>query len=122
MTERKAAERKVGWARLWARAKQIVTTDPTGSDEDDQVVDEEAARVLAAEAGKLKGGLAKGAQLAAYDPGATLGGPSGATQAARQVLGGVWGHAPAGPAGGGRGGPAGGAARGRPAAVRRAGG
>jgi len=93
--ERKRAERRVGLARLWARAKQIVTTDPTGSDEDDQVVDEEAARVLAANAGRLKGGLAKVAQLAAYDPGATLGGRSGATAAARAVLGGLWDHAPA---------------------------
>lgn len=93
--ERKRAERRVGWARLWARAKQIVTTDPTGSDEDDQMVDEEAARVLAAQAGRLKGGLAKVAQLAAYDPGATLGGRSGATAAARAVLGGLWDHAPA---------------------------
>lgn len=93
--ERKRAERRVGFARLWARAKQIVTTDPTGSDEDDQVVDEEAARVLAANAGRLKGGLAKVAQLAAYDPGATLGGRSGATPAARAVLGGLWDHAPA---------------------------
>lgn len=94
---RKAAERKVGLARLWARAKQIVTTDPTGSDEDDQVVDEEAARVLAAQAGRLKGGLAKVAQLAAYDPGASLGGSgrAGATKAARAVLGGLWDHAPA---------------------------
>ena len=93
--ERKRAERRVGLARLWARAKQIVTTDPSGSDEDDHVVDEEAARVLAASAGKLKGGLAKVAQLAAYDPGATLGGRSGATPAARAVLGGLWDHAPA---------------------------
>jgi len=93
--DRKAAERRVGLARLWARAKQIVTTDPTGSDEDDHVVDEEAARVLAAQAGRLKGGLAKVAQLAAYDPGATLGGRSGATQAARAVLGGLWDRAPA---------------------------
>jgi predicted unusual protein kinase regulating ubiquinone biosynthesis (AarF/ABC1/UbiB family) len=93
--ERKRAERRVGLARLWARAKQIVTTDPSGSDEDDQVVDEEAARVLAANAGRLKGGLAKVAQLAAYDPGATLGGRSGATAAARAVLGGLWDHAPA---------------------------
>ena len=93
--ERKRAERRVGLARLWARAKQIVTTDPTGSDEDDHVVDEEAARVLAASAGRLKGGLAKVAQLAAYDPGATLGGRSGATPAARAVLGGLWDHAPA---------------------------
>lgn len=92
--ERKRAERKVGWTRLWARAKQIVTTDPTGSDEDDMVVDEEAARALAAQAGRLKGGLAKVAQLAAYDPGATLGGRSGATAAARAVLGGLWDRAP----------------------------
>jgi predicted unusual protein kinase regulating ubiquinone biosynthesis (AarF/ABC1/UbiB family) len=92
--ERKRAERRVGWARVWARAKQIVTTDPTGSDEDDHVVDEEAARVLAANAGRLKGGLAKVAQLAAYDPGATLGGRRGATAGARAVLGGLWDHAP----------------------------
>ena len=95
MSERQRAERKVGLARLWARAKQIVTTDPTGSDEDDQVVDEEAARVLAAQAGRLKGGLAKVAQLAAYDPGATLGGRHGATAGARAVLGELWDHAPA---------------------------
>ena len=88
--ERKAAERKVGFARLWARAKQIVTTDPTGSDEDDHVVDEEAARVLAAQAGRLKGGLAKVAQLAAYDPGATLGAAAERRAAARAVLGGLW--------------------------------
>jgi predicted unusual protein kinase regulating ubiquinone biosynthesis (AarF/ABC1/UbiB family) len=93
--DRKSAERRVGLARLWARAKQIVTTDPTGSDEDDHVVDEEAARVLAAQAGRLKGGLAKVAQLAAYDPGATLGGRRGATANARAVLGGLWDHAPA---------------------------
>jgi predicted unusual protein kinase regulating ubiquinone biosynthesis (AarF/ABC1/UbiB family) len=93
--ERKRAERRVGWARVWARAKQIVTTDPSGSDDDDHMVDEEAARVLAGQAGRLKGGLAKVAQLAAYDPGATLGGRSGATVGARAVLGGLWDHAPA---------------------------
>src|SRR6188508_2169397 len=93
--ERKWAERKVGFAKMWARAKQVLTTDPTGSDEDDLVVDEEAARVLAAQAGRLKGGLAKVAQLAAYDPGASLGGRSGATAGARAVLGGLWDHAPA---------------------------
>lgn len=93
--ERKQAERRVGLARLWARAKQIVTTDPSGSDDDDLLVDEEAAKVLAAQAGRLKGGLAKVAQLAAYDPGATLGGRSGATASARAVLGGLWDHAPA---------------------------
>jgi predicted unusual protein kinase regulating ubiquinone biosynthesis (AarF/ABC1/UbiB family) len=96
-SERRSAERRIGWARLWARAVQIVTTDPTRSDEDDLVADEEAARVLAASAGRLKGGLAKVAQLAAYDPGATLGGRAGtgATAAARSVLAGLWDHAPA---------------------------
>ena len=93
--DRKWAERKVGLARLWARTKQVLTTDPTGSDEDDLVVDEEAARVLAAQAGRLKGGLAKVAQLAAYDPGATLGRGRGASAQARAVLGGLWDSAPA---------------------------
>ncbi|HTL37925.1 MAG TPA: AarF/UbiB family protein [Kofleriaceae bacterium] len=93
--ERKWAERKVGFARFFARAKQVLTTDPTSSDEDDLVVDEEAARVLAAQAGRLKGGLAKVAQLAAYDPGASLGRGRGASAAARTVLGGLWDKAPA---------------------------
>jgi len=93
--ERRWAERKVGFARLWARAKQVLTTDPSGSDEDDHVVDEEAARVLAAQAGRLKGGLAKVAQLAAYDPGASLGRGRGASREARAVLGGLWDQAPA---------------------------
>jgi predicted unusual protein kinase regulating ubiquinone biosynthesis (AarF/ABC1/UbiB family) len=93
--ERKWAERKVGFARLFARAKQMLTTDPTGSDEDDHVVDEEAARALAAQAGRLKGGLAKVAQLAAYDPGASLGRGRGASAQARSVLGGLWDHVPA---------------------------
>jgi predicted unusual protein kinase regulating ubiquinone biosynthesis (AarF/ABC1/UbiB family) len=84
--ERKAAERKVSLARLWARTRQVLTTDPSPSDDDDRVVDEEAARVLAAQAGKLKGGLAKVAQLAAYDPRAT---------AARATLGALWDRAPA---------------------------
>jgi predicted unusual protein kinase regulating ubiquinone biosynthesis (AarF/ABC1/UbiB family) len=94
-SERKAAERKIGLARLWARAKQIVTTDPSGSDDDDHIVDEEAARVLAQQAGRLKGGLAKVAQLAAYDPGASLGRGRGASAGARAVLGGLWDKAPA---------------------------
>lgn len=93
--ERRWAERKVGFARLLARAKQMLTTDPTGSDEDDHVVDEEAARALAAQAGRLKGGLAKVAQLAAYDPGASLGRGRGASAQARSVLGGLWDHVPA---------------------------
>lgn len=94
-SERKAAERKIGLARLWARAKQIVTTDPSSSDDDDHIVDEEAARVLAQQAGRLKGGLAKVAQLAAYDPGASLGRGRGASAGARAVLGGLWDKAPA---------------------------
>jgi predicted unusual protein kinase regulating ubiquinone biosynthesis (AarF/ABC1/UbiB family) len=89
LSERSDAERKIGWAKLWARTKQVLTTDPTGSDEDDQVVDEEAARALAVAAGKLKGGLAKVAQLAAYDP------KRSSSAAARAVLGGLWDHAPA---------------------------
>ena len=93
--ERKRAERKVGLARLWARTRQVLTTDPSPSDDDDRMVDEEAARVLAAQAGKLKGGLAKVAQLAAYDPGATLGRSRGATAAARATLGSLWDRAPA---------------------------
>jgi predicted unusual protein kinase regulating ubiquinone biosynthesis (AarF/ABC1/UbiB family) len=93
--DRRSAERRVGWARLWARAKQIVTSDPTGSDDDDLVVDEEAARVLASNAGRLKGGLAKVAQLAAYDPGAAIGRRAGATGPARAVLAGLWDQAPA---------------------------
>jgi predicted unusual protein kinase regulating ubiquinone biosynthesis (AarF/ABC1/UbiB family) len=86
VSERKQAERRVGFAKLWARAKQIVTTDPSSSDDDDAVVDEEAARVLAAQAGRLKGGLAKVAQLAAYDPGAAVRG--------RALLGTLWDRAP----------------------------
>lgn len=84
MTDRQRAERKVGLARLWARAKQVLTTDPSGSDEDDRVIDEEAARVLAVQAGRLKGGLAKVAQLAAYDPRGT-----------NAALGVLWDQAPA---------------------------
>jgi predicted unusual protein kinase regulating ubiquinone biosynthesis (AarF/ABC1/UbiB family) len=99
VSDRKKAERMVGLARLFARAKQVLTTDPQRSDEDDQVVDEEAARALAAHAGRLKGGLAKVAQLAAYDPGASLGRGRGATKAARAVLGGLWDRVPARSAG-----------------------
>ena len=94
MTDRHRAERKVALARLWARAKQIVTTDPKGSDEDDHIVDEAAAEALAAQAGKLKGGLAKVAQLAAYDPGISLGRRRGASAAARAMLGALWDRAP----------------------------
>ena len=92
--DRKWAERKVGFARLWARTKQVLTTDPHGSEEDDKVVDEEAAKVLATQAGRLKGGLAKVAQLAAYDPGASLGNRRGASAQARAVLGNLWSNVP----------------------------
>jgi predicted unusual protein kinase regulating ubiquinone biosynthesis (AarF/ABC1/UbiB family) len=95
VSDREWAERRVGFARLWARAKQILTTDPTGSDDDDHVADDEAARSLAAEAGRLKGGLAKVAQLAAYDPGAAIGRRRGASDASRAVLGTLWDAAPA---------------------------
>jgi predicted unusual protein kinase regulating ubiquinone biosynthesis (AarF/ABC1/UbiB family) len=100
--ERKWAERKVGFARLWARTKQVLTTDPSRSDDDDRVVDEEAARALATQAGRLKGGLAKVAQLAAYD--ALSRSPSGladggrmrsTTTTARATLGTLWDQAPA---------------------------
>ena len=70
---RRSAERRVGLARLWARAKQIVTTDPTGSDEDDAVMDDAAAEALASQAKTMHGAIAKVAQLAAYDPGAAFG-------------------------------------------------
>jgi predicted unusual protein kinase regulating ubiquinone biosynthesis (AarF/ABC1/UbiB family) len=70
---RRDAERRVGLARLWARAKQIVTTDPSGSDEDDAVADDAASEALAHQARTLHGALAKVAQLAAYDPGAMFG-------------------------------------------------
>src|SRR5262245_43697048 len=63
---RLGADVKVGLARVWARARQIVTTDPTGSDEDDRIVDQAAERELARHAGELKGGVAKVAQLLAY--------------------------------------------------------
>ena len=44
--ERKRAERTSRVrAAVGPRTKQVLTTDPTGSDEDDRVVDEEAARV-----------------------------------------------------------------------------
>ncbi len=66
LRQRIGADVKVGLARMWARARQIVTTDPTGSDEDDRVVDEVAERELARHAGQMKAGMAKVAQLLAY--------------------------------------------------------
>lgn len=66
LRRRLGADAKVGLARAWARAKQIVGTDPTGSDDDDRIVDEAAERELARHAGAMKGGVAKVAQLLAY--------------------------------------------------------
>ncbi|HUQ08356.1 MAG TPA: AarF/UbiB family protein [Kofleriaceae bacterium] len=66
LRRRVGADMKVGLARMWARAKQIVTTDPTGSADDDRIVDEAAERELAKHAGEMKAGLAKVAQLLAY--------------------------------------------------------
>src|SRR5687768_2881896 len=51
---------------MWARAKQIVTTDPTGSDDADRIVEQAAERELARHAGEMKGGMARVAQLLAY--------------------------------------------------------
>ena len=66
LRRRLGADARVGLARVWARAKQIVTTDPTNSDDDDRIVDAAAERELARHAGELKGGVAKVAQLIAY--------------------------------------------------------
>ncbi|MBK9031713.1 MAG: hypothetical protein IPL61_10380 [Myxococcales bacterium] len=66
LRRRLGADARVGLARIWARAKQIVTTDPTSADHDDRIVDEAAERELARHAGVLKGGVAKVAQLHAY--------------------------------------------------------
>lgn len=84
---RLAADARVGMARLWARAKQVVTTDPTGSEEDDRIVDQAAERELARHAGSMKAGLAKVAQLLAYTS-------SGAPAELRAL----WDHVPAAPA------------------------
>jgi predicted unusual protein kinase regulating ubiquinone biosynthesis (AarF/ABC1/UbiB family) len=95
-TGRQRAQFRIGLAAMWARAKQVVTTDPTGSDEDDYVVDEATAHAMAREAGQLKGGMAKVAQLAAYDPSASLrSGRGGVSAAAQRILGQLWDHAPA---------------------------
>ena len=66
LRRRLGADLKVGLARVWARARQIVTTDPTGSDEDDRIIDAAGERELAKHAGEMKGGMAKVAQLLAY--------------------------------------------------------
>ena len=66
LRQRLGADVKVGLVRAWARAKQIVGSDPTTSDDDDRIVDEAAERELAKHAGAMKGGVAKVAQLLAY--------------------------------------------------------
>jgi predicted unusual protein kinase regulating ubiquinone biosynthesis (AarF/ABC1/UbiB family) len=91
--QRRAAERKVGLARLFARARQVLTTDPTGTDADDEVAADAGAAVLARQAGELKAGMAKLAQLAAYEP--HLDDTSAASAAARGRLGALWDRAPA---------------------------
>ena len=87
LRRRLAADAKVGVARWWARAKQIVTTDPTGSDDDDHIADQAAERELARHAGTMKGGMAKVAQLLAYTS-------SGAPAELRAL----WDNVPAAPA------------------------
>ena len=57
LRRRLSADARVGFARVWARAKQIVTTDPTGADDEDRIVDAAAERELARHAGELKGCL-----------------------------------------------------------------
>ena len=87
LRRRLAADARVGLARVWARVRQVVTTDPTGSDEDDHIADHAAERELARHAGSMKAGLAKVAQLLAY------------TSAGAPVeLRALWDQAPAAPA------------------------
>ncbi|MCA9677595.1 MAG: hypothetical protein H6709_14125 [Kofleriaceae bacterium] len=85
---RLGADAKVGLRKFWARAKQVLTTDPTGSDEDDRIVEDAGAEELARQAGRLKGGVAKVAQLMAY----TAGGDT--TAGARAALGKLWDQVP----------------------------
>jgi predicted unusual protein kinase regulating ubiquinone biosynthesis (AarF/ABC1/UbiB family) len=89
--DRRAAERKVGLAKLFARAKQILTTDP-GSDDDDRVAADAEAGALAKQAAQLKAGMAKLGQLAAYEPHVDA---AGASPQARAKLAALWDHAPA---------------------------
>ncbi len=86
--DRLGADAKVGLRRLIARARQVLTTDPTGSDEDDRVVEDAGAAEMARQASRLKGGVAKVAQLMAY----TAGGDT--TAGARAALGKLWDQVP----------------------------
>ncbi len=88
--QRLGADVKVGLRRLFTRAKQILTTDPVAdSDDDDRLVDDAGAEELARQAGQLRGGVAKVAQLLAY----TAGGDT--TAGARAALGKLWDRVPA---------------------------
>ncbi len=86
--QRLGAEAKVGLRRFWARARQVVTTDPTGSDDEDRIAEDAGAEELARQASRLKGGVAKVAQLVAY----TAGGDT--TAGARAALGRLWDQVP----------------------------
>jgi hypothetical protein len=95
MADERKAERRVGLARFWARARQVLTTDPTGSDEDDLVVEEAGATALAAQARAHRGGTAKLAQLAAYDPLGQLGtAPIEQATGGRAALAALWDRMP----------------------------
>jgi hypothetical protein len=83
----RAAARGERWARLWARARQVLTTDPTGTEADAAVAAEAGARAQARSAAALKGGLAKVAQLGAYAGGV-----------ADEALAPLWDQAPPAPA------------------------
>jgi predicted unusual protein kinase regulating ubiquinone biosynthesis (AarF/ABC1/UbiB family) len=90
---RRSAERKVGLAGWFARARQVLTTDPTGTEADDRVAADASAAALARQACELKAGMAKLAQLAAYEP--HTDDPAAVSPAARARLGALWDHAPA---------------------------
>ncbi|MEZ4367235.1 MAG: AarF/UbiB family protein [Kofleriaceae bacterium] len=87
---RRGAERRIGWAKLMARAKQILTTDPTGTDADDDVVADAGAAALAREAARHRGGLAKVAQRRAYQAGAD----ADVGRAGREQLATLWDQVP----------------------------
>jgi predicted unusual protein kinase regulating ubiquinone biosynthesis (AarF/ABC1/UbiB family) len=82
------ADVKVGLRRFFTRAKQVLTTDPTGSDEEDRIVEDAGAEEMARQAARMKGGVAKVAQLLAY----TAGGDT--TAGARAALGKLWDQVP----------------------------
>jgi predicted unusual protein kinase regulating ubiquinone biosynthesis (AarF/ABC1/UbiB family) len=87
--ERWKADLKVTARRWFTKAWQVVATDPAASDEAD--VEAAGATELAKQAGRLKGGMAKVAQLMAY----AAGPGSVEDAAARGLLGALWDKAPA---------------------------